>query len=310
MTTPPLAARALPAARSYAAIAPLARHAQHMPSHIYSMLGLWRDSIAANRAAAAVGEHGAHQTPAREDAADPHGMDFIAYAQLQLGEDNAVAAALALAEPSDERVLVAARYLIERGDWAGAAAMPVEGLTPLQAVTARFVRALGAARLGQVDAARRETAALRDLREPVLHDDGAYWAGLVDVYAGATDAWAARGSGGDAEAARLMRAAADADDGREKHILLENKLVPMRELLGELLLDLGRPDEAAAAFGASLAASPNRFRGILGAARAARAGGREDEAHRRYAEAAALTADAVPGRPDITEARQLSAASQ
>ena len=301
---PPLAVRALPAARAYAGIAPAAMHAQHMPSHIYSMLGLWRDSIAANRAAAAVGAGGEPHTIAWDDAADAHGMDFIAYAHLQLGEDDAVRAALAEAGPSEERTLVAARLPLERGDWAAAAAMPLDGLSPLGAVTARFVRALGQARLGQAGPARTEVAALRALRNPVLQADGAYWAGLVDVYAGAAEAWAAFAGGDTDTALRLARAAADADDGRAKHILLENKLLPMRELLGEMLLAARQPAAALAAFDETLVSAPNRFRSLLGAARAARALGQDEAARRRYAQAAALVADASPGRADITEARQ------
>ena len=303
---PPLAARALDAARRYAAIAPAAMHAQHMPSHIYSMLGLWQDSISANRMAAMVGDH--VHTAAREDAADPHGMDFIAYAHLQLGQDDAVAAALALAGPSEERTLVEARTLLERGDWPGAAAMPLQGQSPLGAVTVRFVRALGDARTGQAAAARSEVAALRALKQPVAQADGSYWAGLVDVYADAAESWATFAAGDTDAAVRMMRAAADADDGRAKHILLENKLLPMRELLGEMLLATGQPGEALAAFDAALATAPNRFRSILGAARAAHALGRTGEAQRRYAQAAALTADAAPGRPDITEARRFASA--
>ena len=97
------------------------------------------------------------------------------------------------------------------------------------------------------------------------------------------------------------------DDAREKHIWLENKLLPMRELYGDLLLELGRSGEALTAFTTSFAAAPNRFNGFLGAARAARALGQEDEAHRHYAEAAALVPQASPGRPEIAEARQFSA---
>ncbi len=304
---PPLAAGALSAARAYAGIAPAGHHALHMPSHIYSMLGLWQDSIDANRAAAALAAHGVLHSAAWLDAADPHGMDFIAYAHLQLGQDAAVADALALAGPSEERTLVTARSLIERGDWAGTSHMRLGLRSSLDAVTERFVRALGAARSGQVAAARDESAALRALREPVLREEGAYWAGLVDVYAGAADAWTAYAAGDAQTALQLMGEAAERDDGREKHILLENKLLPMRELHGDLLLEAGRPAEALAAFEASMASAPNRFNGFLGAARAAHALGRVDEARRYYAQASALAVDASPGRPEITEARRLAA---
>ena len=300
---PPLAARGLAAARAYPAIAPAGHHALHMPSHIYSMLGMWADSIEANRRAAELHAAGPEDMP-RMDADDPHGMDFIAYAHLQLGQDDAVRAALADAGPSDERVLVAARYLLERGDWAGAAAMPLAGLSPFGQITVRFVRALGSARSGRVAAARQEAAALHGLREVVLREDGAYWAGLVDVYGAAADAWTAYAAGDVPGGLALMRAAADADDAREKHILLENKLFPMRELYADLLLLAGRPVEALAAFRTGEAAAPNRLNGFIGAARAAHALGREDEARQDYGKAAALVADASPGRPEFAELRQ------
>ncbi len=240
------------------------------------------------------------------DAADPHGMDFITYAHLQLGEDRAAAGALARATVSEERTVAAARYLIERGDWVGAARMPLPGGSALNAVTARFVRALGAARTGKPDDARRELAALRALRAPVLAHEGAYWAGLVDVYAGAADAWTRHASDDVEGGVRLMADAAAMDEAREKHVLLENMLVPVRELKGELLLATGRPEKALAAFDASLETSPNRFRSELGAARALQALGRTNEARRRYKQAAAQVATGSPGRPDITEARDAS----
>ncbi len=300
----PLAARALPAARRYAGIASPSMHAQHMPSHIYSMLGMWAESIAANRDAARLGGHGAHAASAKLDAADPHGMDFIAYARLQLAQDREVAAALARAERSEERTIAAARYLLERGDWTGAAAMPVSQGSPLDQLTVRFVRALGAARAGRPPAeACQEVAALRALRPAIERREGAYWAGLVDVYGTAAEAWAARIEGKPEEALRLMLAAADLDDGREKHILLENKLLPIRELYGELLAELGRPAEALVAFEESLKSSLNRLRSYLGAARAARDLGQAEEARRRYGQVAALGRDADPGRPEIVEAR-------
>ena len=230
---------AIAAARRYAGIAPGSPHAQHMPSHIHSMLRMWPESIAAGRMVSVV-----HATMSEDtawmDAADPHGMDFIAYAHLQLGQDDAVQAALAGAGPSDERVLVMARYLLEREDWAAASAMPMDGLSPFQSLTTRFVRGLGAARSAN-PAARDEVAALRALHDPVLQEDGAYWAGLVDVYAGAADAWMLYAAGDAAHVLTLMRQTADADDARERHIPLENKLVPMRKLYGDLLLAEGRP---------------------------------------------------------------------
>ena len=302
---PPLAERALPAARRYGQIAPGSMHALHMPSHIYSMLGLWQDSIAANRTAAALYAQGA-QDMAWMDSADPHGMDFIAYAHLQLGQDDAVQAALAMAGPSDERVLVAARYLLERGDWAAAAAMPVDGLSPLQGVTARFVRALGAARSGQPAAARDELVLLRALRDTVLSNDGAYWAGLIDVYATAAEAWTLIAVGDAAHALSLMRQAADADDAREKHILLENKLLPMRELYGDMLLQTGHPEAALTAYRTGLVTAPNRLNLEMGAALAAQALGHADDARHFASQAAGQVTGATPGRPGFAPIRILA----
>lgn len=305
----PLASRGLPAAQRYAGIASGSVHAQHMPAHVYSMLGLWRESIAANHAAAAlIDPHAAH-AGSKADAVEPHGMDFIAYARLQLAEDREVEAALARAPASSERTIVEARFVLERAAWPEAAALATRRPAALDEVTIRFARALGAARSRQPAAARAEVAALRALRDPVLGADGEYWAGLVDVYAGAADAWLAWSEGRAEEARRAMEAAAALDDGREKHILLENRLVPMRELLGDLLLAIERPAEALAAYEASLTAAPNRFRSFLGAARAAKALGRSDEARRWAGRLIGQTGPAEPGprRPEIQEMSALLA---
>ena len=299
---PPLAARGLAAARAYASIAPAGHHALHMPSHIYAMLGMWPDVIAANRAAAVL-HRGPGGDPAALDADDPHGLDFIAYAELQLGRDDDVRAALAVAPPSDERVLVSARLLLECGDWAGAAAMPTEGVTPYQRITVEFVRALGAARTGQAAVAQAAVAALRALHDPVLRQDGAYWAGLVDVYAGAAEGWTDYAVGDVPAALAAMSRAADADDARQKHILLENKLYPMRELYADLLAAAGHPKGALDAYRASMATAPNRLNGLLGAARTTRALGQTNAARGYAAAAAALVVHAVPGRPAFAEAR-------
>lgn len=298
---PPLASRGLPAARRYGEIAYGSVHAQHMPSHIYSMLGLWRDSIAANEDAAHLLCR-APQSAAALDGRDPHGLDFIAYARLQLGQDSEVGAALASAARSEERTIVAARFVLERGDWPGSAslALPPDA-SALDETTVRFVRALGAARDGHAEAAAAETARLLASRGRVEAERGGYWAGLVDVYSTAAEGWAAWAAGRGDEAIALIGQAAELDDAREKHILLENKLLPVRELLGEVLLAAARPEPALAAFEASLRSAPNRLRSFVGAARAARAAGRTEAARSWSTRAAALLTDADPGRPDLAD---------
>jgi tetratricopeptide (TPR) repeat protein len=305
----PIAERGLPAARRYASIAHASVHARHMPSHIFTMLGLWQESIAANEAAAqlivATSPQAAAAEPAAIDVLNLHGLDFMVYARLQLAQDKRVADALRILRRSAKPfVLAEARYALERGDWSAAAALPRDSGWSVLDALARFARALGLARMGgRVAAARTEARALHAMREPIRRSESDYWAGQVDVYTRAADAWIALAASRPAQAQALMREAAELDDAREKHIDLENKLVPMRELYGELLLELGQPAEALAAFEASLKASPNRFRSYLGAARAAKALDRPDAARQWYAKIQELTATADTIRPEMLEAR-------
>jgi hypothetical protein len=310
----PLAERGLAAARRYAAIAPASLHARHMPSHIFTMLGLWDESIAANESAAQLlapnAPNAAAPGSAALDVLNLHGFDFIAYARLQLAQDKRVADGLELLRRSHKSFsLVEARYALERGDWNAAANLKREAGWPVLDAVARFTRTLGLAHTGQVPAAKAELRALRALRDPIRRGESEYWAGLVDVYARAADASIAFAEGRSAEARTLMRAAADLDDAREKHINLENKLVPMRELYGELLLEQGQSADALAAFEASLKSSPNRFRSYLGAARAAKLLGQADAARQWYSKLEQLTANAEPPRIEIAEARAFLAAN-
>jgi hypothetical protein len=309
----PLAERGLAAARRYAAIAPASLHARHMPSHIFTMLGLWEESIAANESAAQLAPAISPQTaagPAALDVRNLHGFDFMGYARLQLAQDKRVAEGLELLRRSHKSFsLVEARYALERGDWSAAATLKREAGWPVLDAIARFTRALGLARTGQVAVAKSELRALRALREPIRRSESDYWAGLVDVYARAADAAIALTERRAADARSLMREAAELDDAREKHIYLENKLVPMRELYGELLLDVGQPAEALAAFEASLKVSPNRFRSYLGAARAAKLLGQADAARQWYSKLEQLTAKADTIRLEIAEARAFLAAT-
>lgn len=300
----PLARRGLRAARRYAEIAPASVHARHMPSHVFTMLGLWRESIAANQSAAALVDPSSAPDTSERDTAFLHGFDFIEYARLQLAQDRAVKADLDLIGSTQGRVaLFVARDALERGDWRAAAAAPTSPDSPLDDAFGRLARALGAARLGDIAAARLEARALHDLREPVRETENDYWAGLVDVYAAAADAWLARAEGHNADAVALMARSAKLDDAREKHINLENRLLPMRELYGELLLEVGRPAEALTAFQTSLKSSPNRYRSLAGAARATAALGQTKAADQWRRRVLDLTRDADTQRPEMVAAR-------
>jgi hypothetical protein len=301
----PLAERGLPAARRYAAAAPASYHARHMPAHIFTMLGLWEESIRANRESNAVVDPAHADDPVGGDIAYMHTFDFIAYARLQLAQDRQVAADLeALRKAGQAATLMRARYVLERGDWQAAAGIPLAQDGSFDNVTARFARALGNARRGEADAAKSELSALRALRGGIEQSSGSYWAGFVDIYARAVDGWIAKADGRPDDGLKAMLEAADLDEAREKSIAMENRLLQMRELLGEYLLEIGRPVPAAQAFAKSLEKAPNRYRSFLGGARAARAAGDGPKARDYYGKLLALTLKADSRSQEISEARQ------
>jgi tetratricopeptide (TPR) repeat protein len=300
----PLAERGLPAARRYAAAAPASYHARHMPAHIFTMLGLWEESIRANRESNAVIDPKHADDASGGDIASTHAFDFIVYARLQLAQDRWVAEdLLAAGKAGQAATLVKARYALERGDWQAATEVPLAQDGGFDDVTARFARALGSARLGRIEQASAELNGLRALRAGIAQSIGAYWAGFVDIYAGAVDGWIAKAEGHPEQGLQRMQQAADLDDGREKNIAMENKLLPMRELLGEFLLELGRPAAAETEFAKSLENAPNRYRSFLGAARAAVAAGDVPKARDYYGKLLKLTLTADSRSQEISEAR-------
>jgi hypothetical protein len=300
----PLAERGLAAARRYAAAAPASYHARHMPAHIFTMLGLWEESIRANRDSNAVIDPARANDAVGGDIAGLHAFDFIAYARLQLAQDRWVAADLdAMRKARRPATLMNARYVLERGDWQAATDFPLAGNGGFDDVTARFARTLGAARLGQAERARAELGALRALRSAIEQSSGIYWAGLVDIYAPAAEGWIAKAEGHPDDGLKQISEAVELEDGREKSIAMENKLLPMRELLGEYLLEIGRPVPAETTFAKSLEHSPNRFRSFLGGARAAVAAGDIPKARDYYGRLLKLTLSADSRSQEISEAR-------
>jgi hypothetical protein len=316
----PIAARGLPAARRYAALAPSAPHALHMPSHIFSTLGMWREAIAADLASdAATKAYAARSGSAASTAANParyHSLDFLMNAYLQLGQDKKAKAIVdersTIAQlPGDYRLsghtafaAIPVRYAIERGEWAEAAALPVAPSVYPQAETiAWFGRALGSARSDDLVGARRDVAELARLRAKLAASNDEYWATQIDIYTQAAEAWIALAENRPRRAVISMRAAADREDRTEKNVAMENRLSPMRELLGELLLELGKPDEAQREFDTSLQTVPNRYRSLAGAARAAGLLRHEADARAYHERLLALTQDADSERPAILAAR-------
>jgi hypothetical protein len=318
----PIAARGLPAARRYAALAPSAPHALHMPSHIFSTLGMWREAIdadvasdAATRAYAARSASGA--TNAAANPARYHSLDFLVNAYLQLGQDKRAKAIVdernSMTQlPGDYRLsghtafaAIPVRYAIERGEWAEAAALvPSPSPYPQAQAITWFGRALGAARSGDPTAARRSVAELAPLRAKLIAANEAYWAAQIDIYTLAAEGWIALAERRPRKAIASMRAAAEREDHEEKNVAMENRLSPMRELLGELLLEARRPEEAQREFAASLQVVPNRFRSLAGAARAAVLLKHEEDARVYHRRLLALTQDADTERPAMLAARE------
>ena len=322
---PPLAHLAVDAARRYSGIAPASAHAQHMPSHIFIRLGHWDDAIRSNRAAEAAARAFAHrQGEAGAWEQQLHAMDYLAYAYLQQGQDG-LARGVAHEMAAVQRVFpvsptgayalsaVPARYALERRQWRDAAslALPANVLSalpwaqfPWGEANIRFARAVGAARSGAAEAARREIAELDRIRTALVGASGYDWGTQVEIQRGIAAAWTEQAVGQGAEALRLMRAAADLDDATEKHPVTPGAILPAREQLGELLLEQRRPAEALAAFRATLERAPRRFNSVYGAAKAARAGGDPAQARTYYRELVALGCNGDGARPELAEARR------
>jgi Tfp pilus assembly protein PilF len=304
---PAIAAKGLDAAQRYSKIAPAAPHAQHMPSHIFTRVGYWKESISSNIAsvrAARAGKEGIEQL---------HGSDYMVYAYLQLGQDDKAHAVvdemLAATNISPDAfggqfALAAspARYMVERGDWAGAAQLQVRPtkFAHVEAIT-RFARALGAARSGNPDAAKADIDQLAVLRDKLRDAKDAYWSQQVDIQWQIANAWMLYAQGKTDEALKAMAAAADAEDKTEKSPVTPGPLAPARELLGDMLLDHGMAAQALAAYEATLKKEPGRLRATLGAAQAAVKAGEEAKAKEYTTQIAALGNGAT--RAEVTEAR-------
>ncbi len=329
---PALAHLALPAARSYAKIAPASAHARHMPSHIFTRLGLWQEDIRSNLDAEAAAKAYAvrnHMPGAWDE--QLHAMDYLAYAYLQGAQDKQAWGVLdelnkiRQAEPENFKVAYAftaipARYALERRQWSEAAKLPLHpgilGAFPWQRFRwaeahIHFARAIGAARTGDTAAARQEVEELAAIRQALVEVKGDYdWAKQVDIERQVAAAWLAHAEGKHEESLRLMRAAAELDDATEKHPVTPGAILPAREQLGELLLALKQPHAALQEFETSLRSAPNRFNGLYGAARAAKLAADQKRAKTYYTKLVALCRQADSIRPEIAEAKAFLAGEE
>ena len=305
---PPLAEKGLVAARRYASIAPAAPHALHMPSHIFTRVDAWQESAATNQRSRDVAK-------AAGDADEAyHAVDYMVYAYLQLGRDaqarrtiddvmQVQGASPRFVAPYSTAAMPA-HYAFERGAWREAAQLKPPGSTyPFIEAITYFSRSVGAARSGDLDAARKDAAQLETLHKALQTAQNNYWAAEVEVQRLAAAGWIALGEAKPEDALKFMRAAADLEDRSEKHIVTPARVVPARELLGEMLLEVKQPEAALKEFELSQRREPNRFRNYLGAARAAEQSGDRTKAADYYRKLVALAKDADTERPELASAR-------
>jgi tetratricopeptide (TPR) repeat protein len=280
-----------------------------MPSHIFTRVGYWTESIASNVEAARVAKES-------KDFHDQlHAMDYLVYADLQLGQDEKAKAVI------DEMMTITgftetfvpgpyalavspARYAVERGDWKAAAELQVRPspLAQVQAIT-YFARALGAARSDNPDAAKADIAKLAELRDKLQDAKDAYWSEQVDIQRQVATAWTLYAEGRHDDALNAMSAAADAEDKTEKHPVTPGVPKPARELYGVMLLENGNANEALAAFEATLKKEPNRLGAYAGAATAAERSGDRAKALEYSQKIVAIAGGADKTRTEVEDAR-------
>ena len=323
---PALAERGLAAARSYSSIAPWVPHALHMPSHIFTRLGMWEESIAANRSSADASR--AYAKMRHRDATEAeelHALDYMAYAYLQEGQDAKAkeivdfAATVHKTNPELEfsgayaLAAIPSRYALERNAWSDAAALRVPALPhwssfPFMEALIEYAHALGRAHTGDLEGARKAMDRMRQLRDATTDPKFDYFKRQLDQQMQAASAWVAYGEGKKEDAVDLLRRTADAEDILGKHPVSPGALVLAREQLGDLLLKLDRPKEAQREFEAALKIYPGRFRGLYGAALAAEQIGEKEKAQHYYAKLAEQTAKADGSRSELAQLREYRAA--
>jgi tetratricopeptide (TPR) repeat protein len=315
-----LAPKGLPAARVYAGVAPSVPHALHMPSHIFSRVGLWDELVEGNRASYRAAMSELSEKTLGIGAYDAlHAMDYMVFGQLQMAQDKA-AQSLADEVASIRKVnvenFVAAyafasipsRIALEHNDWSKAAALALSppdlawNRFPQAEAILVFARGLGAARSGALDSARRDAQRLQALKDAMTAAKIGYWAGQTDFQIKTVTAWIAFQEKRHEEALQLMRAAAEAEEASDKHPVTPGNIVPSRELLAEMLMALGQPAQALAEYERSLKRDTNRFRALYGAGRAAEAAGKLDAARDYYRRLRELTAKRDSERPEIAYA--------
>ena len=322
---PALAERGLAAARSYGSIAPWVPHALHMPSHIFTRLGMWEESVAANRSSAdASRAYAAMRHRDATEAEELHALDYTVYSYLQEGQDAKAkeivdfTATVRKTNPELEfsaayaLAAIPSRYALERNAWSDAAALRIPELPHWSSFPSfegliEYSHALGRAHTGDIDGARKAIDRMGQLRDSSTDPGLDYFKRHLDLQIQAASAWVTYSEGKKDEAVNLLRRAADAEDILGKHPVSPGALVPAREQLGDLLLTLNRPKEAQREFEAALKIYPGRFRGLYGAAQAAEQIGEKEKAAHYYAKLIEQTAKADGSRNELAQLRSHAA---
>jgi tetratricopeptide (TPR) repeat protein len=323
---PQFAERGLTAAQKYDSIAPWVPHALHMPSHIFTRLGMWDESIAANRASAEASRaYAAMRHRDATEAEELHALDYMAYSYLQEAQDAEakkivdLAAKVRKTNPELEfsaayaLAAIPTRYAFERNDWAAAANLPVPNVPhwssfPFMEALIEYGHALGCAHTGDLDGARKAIARMQQLREATKDPKFDYFKSHLDLQMQAASAWVAAAEGKKSEAIDMLRRAADFEDILGKHPVSPGAFVPVREQLGALLLEMGKPTDAQREFEAALKIYPGRFRGLYGAAQAAEQAGDKEDASRYYTKLATQTSKAGGSRSELNHVREFLSA--
>jgi tetratricopeptide (TPR) repeat protein len=272
-----------------------------MPSHIFTRLGLWQESIQSNLdSQVASQKYAAKYHPDAAYYEELHAMDYLMYAYLQLGRDEDAKGVVEQAQKIEKVqplqfsaayafAAIPARYAIERNLWAEAAALKLHpeafpwNRFPYAEANLRFAVALGAARSKNLTAAQEEIKRLESLRDSLSNTKDNYrWYDLVEIHRLAAAGWLAHEQGNQDQAETLLRNAADLEDRTDKHPVTPGSIIPARELLADFLLETNKPAEALKEFEASLTQAPNRFHGLAGAARTAKLAGNSKKAAEYY----------------------------
>jgi len=323
---PQFAQRGLTAAQLYDDIAPWVPHALHMPSHIFTRLGMWDESIAANQASAEASRaYAAMRHRDASEAEELHALDYMAYSYLQEAQDAEakkivdIAAKVKKTNPELEfsaayaLAAIPTRYAFERNDWGAAANLPIPNVPhwssfPFMEALIEYGHALGRAHTGDLDGARKAIARMQQLRDATKHPKFDYFKSHLDLQMQAASAWLAVAEGKKKEAIEMLRRAADSEDILGKHPVSPGAFVPIREQLGSLLLETGQPAEAQREFEAALKIYPGRYRGLYGAAQAAEQAGDNKDANRYYTKLAAQTSKAGGSRNELHHVREFLSA--